>query len=173
MLPELHIRAATLGDAPGLAVLAAQVWLHTYATDGVSPEIAAYVLAELIPAKFAESIEKPSTQVLLAEQAGNLVGLAVVERDIPCPAEAGDSMVELKTLYVQAHFLGQGVGAALLRTAEAWGREQGQQRLWLTVNAQNRRAIGFYQHQGYTQVGTTYFELGTARHENHVLVGGG
>lgn len=55
--------------------------------------------------------------------------------------------------------------------AEAKAREQSASPLWLTVNAQNARAIAFYARQGYTQVGTTHFVLGQGRYENHVLIG--
>ena len=45
MRQSFHVRLGVAEDAGRLAVLVAQVWLHTYATDGISPEIAAYVLA--------------------------------------------------------------------------------------------------------------------------------
>ena len=77
----------------------------------------------------------------------------------------------LETLYVQAHFLRQGVGSLLLAAAEALARRRVNRRLWLTVNATNCRAIAFYDRKGYTKIGTAYFVLGTARYENHVLAG--
>ena len=79
--------------------------------------------------------------------------------------------MELQTLYVQEHFLGQGVGSLLLAAAEALARSRANSRLWLTVNATNRRAIAFYDRKGYAQVGTAYFVLGAERYENHVLAG--
>jgi hypothetical protein len=48
----MQIRAGRTGDVDRLAVLAAQVWLHTYATDGINDEIAQYVLSELRPEKY-------------------------------------------------------------------------------------------------------------------------
>jgi diamine N-acetyltransferase len=48
---------------------------------------------------------------------------------------------------------------------------QAQTALWFTINAPNANALAFYQHQGYTQVGTSYFALGDTQHENHVLLG--
>lgn len=77
----------------------------------------------------------------------------------------------MQTLYVQEHFIGQGIGRELLQSAEAQARNCSASPLWLTVNAKNARAIAFYDRQGYFRVGTTYFVLGQGRHENHVLVG--
>jgi len=170
MRPSLCIRSGRPEDADRLSVLATHVWLHTYATDGITADIAAYVLRELVPAKYLLLLKAPSCQVFVAESGESLAGLAVVSFETPCPA-GNYSSVELQTLYVQEHFLGRGVGKSLLQAAEAKARQRSNGTLWLTVNAKNARAIAFYARQGYTKVGTTYFVLGEARHENHVLIG--
>ena len=108
----------------------------------------------------------------MAEHGNSLVGFAVVKVVIPRPSGA-ESAAELQTLYVQAHLLGGGIGKSLLRAAETSARARSGEVLWLTVNAQNAGAIAFYQHLGYTKVGTTYFILGKGRYENHVLIGYG
>jgi diamine N-acetyltransferase len=167
---SLQLRAGRSGDAHRIAILAAQVWLHTYATTGISDEIARYVLSELSPEKHLQSLTDPATHFLVAECNENLVGFAVVQLGASCPA-GPSSTVELKTLYVQEHFIGRGVGKLLLQAAQAKAAEQSGSALWLTVNAQNARAVAFYARQGYTKVGSTYFVLGEGRHENHVLVG--
>lgn len=168
----IHLRAGEPGDATRLAVLASQVWLHTYAWNGVNEDIASYVLNQLTPEKYGARLQEPSTRVIVAENGDSLVGFAVVKAGEACPARQGLT-VELQTLYVQAHFLGQGLGRALLQAAQADARERCGQAPWLTVNAQNARAIAFYAGQDYTRIGTTWFELGEGRHENHVLVGPG
>jgi ribosomal protein S18 acetylase RimI-like enzyme len=170
MRPSLCIRIGRSEDANRLAVLAAQVWLHTYATSGITADIAEYVLRELTPEKYLAAVNDPTGQVFVAEIGESLVGLAVVKFGIPCP-EGNYSSTELQTLYVQEHFVGCGAGKSLLRAAEAEARQRSNGVLWLTVNAKNVRAIAFYAHQGYTKVGTTYFVLGEGRHENHVLIG--
>lgn len=170
MIPDLSIRPAKPQDASRLAVLATQVWLHTYATDGINSDIAGYVLGELTPEKYRRVLGDPSSAVLVAESGTSLVGLAVVKFDAECPA-GNFSSVELQTLYVQEHFIGRGAGKSLLMAAQALAWAQAHAVLWLTVNAQNARAIAFYAHLGYTKVGTTHFVLGEGRYENHVLVG--
>jgi ribosomal protein S18 acetylase RimI-like enzyme len=166
-----QIRAARPSDVDRLTVLAAQVWLHTYATDGINGEIAQYVLSELTVEKFLARLREPETSVLVAEHEDSLVGFSVVRFGASCPSSPR-STVELQTLYIQEHFIGHGIGRSLLQAAEAQARERSATPLWLTVNAQNARAIAFYARQGYNRVGTTYFVLGESRHENHVLIGG-
>lgn len=167
---NFQIRVGMQSDVDRLSVLAAQVWLHTYCTKGISSEIAQYVLSELTAERFCARLTDPESHILVAECDEYLVGFAVVRFGVSCPASAALE-VELQTLYVQEHFTGQGVGWALLVAAEAKAREQAIAPLWLRVNAQNARAIAFYARQGYSKVGTTYFALGQGRYENHVLVG--
>ncbi|HVH30161.1 MAG TPA: GNAT family N-acetyltransferase [bacterium] len=55
---------------------------------------------------------------------------------------------------------GQGVGRALLKTAEEWGRKEGFRRLTLTVFAANQRAKELYARQGWqAEVETHYKRL--------------
>ncbi len=173
MHPALRIRSGQAEDASLLAVLATQVWLHTYATGGINEDVARYVLSELTPGRYLALLEDPAIHVLVVENAegfAGLVGLAVVRYGAPCPTGAA-SDAELQTLYVQEHFIGQGVGKALIQAAEAQATERAGCALWLKVNAMNARAIAFYDRQGYSKVGTTYFALGEGRYENHVLIG--
>ena len=164
------IRHGETRDAENLAALAIQVWLHTYATEGISSVISRYVLSEFTPKKFEALLSEESSAVLLAEKDGNLTGYARVTARTKCPV-ATSSKVELSTLYVQAPFAGKGVGHSLLSQAEQWAKQSKSTALWLTVNSQNAHAISFYAKHGYTKLGITHFELGNEKHENLVLGG--
>jgi ribosomal protein S18 acetylase RimI-like enzyme len=170
MRHSLRIRRGQSQDASLLAVLAAQVWLHTYATEGITGDIANYALSEFTPSRFLSLMNEPACRLFVAEDGQSLVGLAVVKFGVSCPA-SNSSTTELHTLYVQEHFVGRGVGKSLLQAIEAEAREQSNAPLWLMVNAKNSRAIAFYRHQGYSKIGTAYFVLGEGRYENHVLIG--
>jgi diamine N-acetyltransferase len=164
------IRAGRVDDAACIAVLATQVWLHTYATKGISAEISHYTRNQLIPETYLSLLNDPLARLWVAELDGYLIGFMVVKFGVPCPVRSSAS-AELQTLYVQEHFVGQGVGRQLLWVAEEMARSQSDMPLWLTVNAENVRAVGFYEHHGYTQQGTSDFILGHQRHKNDVFIG--
>lgn len=165
------IRAGRVDDAACIAVLATQVWLHTYATQGISAAISHYTRTQLIPEKYLALLDDPLARLWVAELDGYLIGFAVVKFDVPCPVHA-PAFAELQTLYVQEHFVGQGVGRQLLWRAEDMARTQTGLPLWLTVNVHNARAIGFYGRHGYTARGTSDFVMGDQLHKNHVFIGG-
>lgn len=166
---DILIRAGRPADAPLLAALATQVFLHTYAPHGISEVIAGHVLAEFTPANFQAWLTSDTAAVVVAEKNAHLVGYARLAFDVVCPVP-GAGTVELATLYVQGRFTRCGVGAALLAQAQALALQRTQQPLWLTVNAQNLRAIAFYAAQGCSKIGGAQFVLGGESHPNHVLV---
>jgi diamine N-acetyltransferase len=166
----MRVRLGRHEDTKTLSALAIQVWLHTYATEGVSPVIARYVLSEFAPERFAALLTESSSGVFVAEQGKNVLGYAVVRASAACPISSV-SGAELATLYVQEPFLGKGVGALLLKHVEGWAAERMRAPIWLKTNSQNGRAIAFYAKHGYTKVGITFFEFGNEKHENVVLVG--
>jgi ribosomal protein S18 acetylase RimI-like enzyme len=166
---SLQIRPAIAADAPALAALSIQVWLGTYATEGVNELLARYVLDEFTPAAFVSLMNDSATALLVAETGGHLAGYARLHFGAPQELFPAAS-TELRTLYVQEPFTRSGVGSALLHEARATVHARtGNDALWLTVNVRNRRACAFYEKHGFTRKGTAWFALGDGRHENHVL----
>jgi ribosomal protein S18 acetylase RimI-like enzyme len=80
-----------------------------------------------------------------------------------------EAHVEIVTLYVQEHFLGRGMGSALLKHMYAHYRERGIPGVWLTVNHENTQAIGFYEQHRFERTGSTFLLLENERHENFIL----
>jgi ribosomal protein S18 acetylase RimI-like enzyme len=161
---SLVLRPATAADASNLAALAIQVWLHTYATTGIRQDISAYVLSEFTPAKFADLINNPQYQILIAEINHHLVAFAQI--DFAAEEQPALGSIELQMLYVQEMFTGQGLGHKLLAYCEEIIASRA---YWLSSNSNNHRAIAFYARQGFVQHGVTYFEFGGNQYENKVL----
>jgi GNAT superfamily N-acetyltransferase len=62
-----------------------------------------------------------------------------------------EPFVEIAGLIVDETARSAGVGAALLRTAESWAREQGHARMRVRSNVIRQRAHEFYKREGYTE----------------------
>lgn len=163
------IRLAQQSDAKNLAALAIQVWLHTYAVDGIRTVVSDYVFAEFTEEKFLQLIAAPDQCILVAEVNAYLVGYARLHFGA-ARSDVSHTSTELATLYVQEHFTRRQIGTALLAACAQQAQQQcGNPAFWLKVNHQNTRAITFYKKGGYTQHGTFFFEIGDERHENFVL----
>jgi ribosomal protein S18 acetylase RimI-like enzyme len=169
MPPDAGLRLGTPADAACLAALGSQVWLHTYARAGVRPTMARFVHEQLSADAFRHQLERPDVFALIAQIDGHLVGFAIGELGKRAPVGSPAS-THLDKLYVQEHFIGLGIGRALLERARAEAaRRAGRSALWLTVNSQNERARTFYARRGFTDIGFVNFDLYGEQHENRVL----
>jgi ribosomal protein S18 acetylase RimI-like enzyme len=167
--PPLRLRPAAPDDAVTVAALAVQVFLDTYATEGVRPDLAREAFVEYSAEAFAARLCEPARAFLLAEWGSGLVGFAevlLVALRAPAGALAG---AELVRLYVQPAFQGRSVGRDLLQAAELAAATRGLPALWLTAWEGNNRASRFYAANGYEDIGATTYEFQGNTYANRVF----
>jgi GNAT superfamily N-acetyltransferase len=104
--------------------------------------------AEELARRFARVLAAPGHHVAVAEQASRVVALLhVFERpalEKPCEAI-------VQALVVDEGLRGQGIGKALMQTAEVWAQARG----LCSVALHTRRAQGFYTPLGYSRASTS------------------
>ena len=169
MSNDIFVREADEADALCLHALATQVFLDTYASEGIREAIAREARQELSVAAFLEQLTASPVRVLLAERRGFLVAFASVTLGATHPLLPEGPAAELSRLYVQSPFIRRGIGALLLRRVEALARTAGASTLWLTAWVGNARALAFYASQGYEQLGSTDHEFENERFENRLF----
>lgn len=158
------IRNATQKDALNLAALSIQVWLHTYADEGIRDEISSFVLSNFTESVFKERIQNADYPILVAEENGHLVGYVMAH--LKSFLQGLSNGYEIDKLYVQEPFQGKGVGRRLLMAmAEKHGHP-----FWLSTWVHNKPAIGLYQHLGFVDAGYKNFEMEGELHQNRVFV---
>jgi GNAT superfamily N-acetyltransferase len=165
----ITFRPARPDDALCLGVLSTQVFLHTYTRHGIRPALAREVLAHHSVARYEELLADPGKSILVAECAGHLVALSLVDnvaRQEERPDVAG---AKLEHLYVQEPFTGRGVGRDLLRHAEKAAAARGADTLWLTAWEGNARALEFYPRRGYEDLGMTVYTIEGEDFPNHLF----
>jgi GNAT superfamily N-acetyltransferase len=165
----LHIRRATVADAPLIASLGAETFVKSFGAQN-TPENLAKHLAKA----FGEEIQKreltdPAITYLIAEQNGRTAGYAQVrEGDAPA-CITGPAPVEVRRFYVLHDFHGTGIAQALMDACASEAQRRGGRTLWLGVWDQNPRAIRFYTKWGYEDVGGQTFLLGDDPQQDRVL----
>ena len=162
------IRKAQERDASALAAISIEVWLNTYLREGVSAHFADYVLSEFTAQNFRDAIGDPSKAIWVSENGTGIDGFVTVCSSATPPL-ADCSPLEIATLYVRPRHQSGGKGAALLQRGLEHCLGIGGENVWLTVNARNGRAIGFYLRQGFNKIGTAHFRIGDQAYENDVM----
>src|SRR3954454_21929635 len=168
---EIAYRMAVQEDALCLSVLATQVFLDTYAIQGIRPAIAREARQYLSEEAFAALLADPRCGILVAELADHLVGFAQLTHDQPHAFLPPDTRAaELNRLYVQRPFLGKGIGKELLARAESLAAAEGAEALWLFAWTGNAHALRFYEAQGYQDVGGSVYIFEGDTYETRVLL---
>ncbi|MEH6532839.1 MAG: N-acetyltransferase [Photobacterium frigidiphilum] len=157
------IRKAMLSDCLDLAALSLQVWLHTYATQGVRAQISRFALSTFTEHHFQQLLANSTNEVWLYENDEHLVGYVVV--DLLSHFNDATHGYEVTTLYISEHFQGQGIGRQLLEHITA----QHGLPFWLSTWVNNQKAIEFYRYLGYQIIGELNFDLDGELHKNHVF----
>lgn len=166
---ELSLRLAIPADARSLGVLGTQVFLDTYAPQGIRPLIADEVIEHFSTDAIERLLAQPATTFVVAESAGHLIGFAQLTRGAKPPHSEAVDAVELARLYVLERFTSRGVGKRLLHESERWAASNHAAMLWLTAWIGNARALAFYAAQGYTEAGKTVYDFQGELYENRVF----
>jgi diamine N-acetyltransferase len=164
------VRAAAPADAAALAELAARTFRETFGADNRPEDLALHIAhAYGMPQQRRELVD-PSIATLIVEADGEMAGYAQL-RFGPAPTcVIGNGPVELWRFYIAQAWHGRGAAQALMRRVESEAVERGGRTLWLGVWERNARAKAFYRKNGFTDVGSHVFMLGTDAQTDRILV---
>jgi diamine N-acetyltransferase len=166
---ELKYRFAFASDAVTISALAIQVFLDTYATEGIRADLALEAHSQYSVDAFAQRLDEPQRRLILAEKGDALLGFAeVLLTSVASPAQ-GFEGAELVRLYVQPAAQRIGVGRALLARAEQLVRAENMACVWLTAWEGNINARAFYARVGYADVGATTYSFQGQTYLNRVV----
>jgi len=166
----VKIRNAELSDIENLTVLKLQVWIATYATEGIRKEFADYVLSEFTIEKTQNTILDTNLITLIAESDNHLIGCIEIKfNSIDAIPQVKDHP-EISVLYVLERFFRVGVGTKLLKEALSIIKKMNFHSAWLSVYYKNERAISFYRKNNFDIIGATFFKMQKNQYENKVMV---
>jgi ribosomal protein S18 acetylase RimI-like enzyme len=166
----IEIREARLSDLNNLAILKQQVWISTYATDGLIDVYSKYVLSEYSVENVQRAIEDKSKLTLLAVKNNCILGCVEILLTPQCPITRVDPCIEISTFYILEKFQRIGIGKRLLGECIDKIKRMNHNKVWLTVYYKNQNAIDFYLKQNFKQIGETDFILGKDKHKNYIMI---
>lgn len=149
---NILIRKAVTDDATDIQRVARASWHEVY--DSV---LGADVVDEKVdswynPERLAEDDIEPSDRLLFVAVADeNIVGFGET-----IPDKTDDELAHLYRIYVVPDYWGRGIGSSLLNHVESVLKEQGFDRVQLSVIAENDVGVTFYESTGFHRTATTY-----------------
>ncbi len=165
----INFRPATIADALSISVLAMQVFLDTYATDGMRADLAREALGIYDTNVLSKTIASVPTSFIVADRNTHLVGFTELAHTADAPLSILANGLECKKLYVQRHFKRMGIGQELLHNAEQIATASSASCVWLTAYIANATAIRFYEAMGYKDIGRTDYCFEGVAYENIIF----
>jgi len=165
---DVIYRKAQIQDVLRISVLFKQVYIQTYATDGITHEFANFITKKFSRENIEQTIAAGPDSLIVALYKDNPVGIAEVVYESTC--RIGNMVApELSKLYVLDRFCGKGIGHGLLLEAEKAVIAKNHHQLWLEVWINNPNAIAFYERQKYACIGNASFPMEFNTYENKVM----
>lgn len=171
----VQISVAGIAHTRELCAVAARTFPLACPPSSTPQNIAAFIAANLSPARFAGYLADPERVVLIARDDGRIVGYAMMIRGIIDDRDVQRAVsvrptVELSKMYVLPESHGAGVAAALMENALQHANEVAAKSVWLGVNQENQRARHFYIKHGFAVNGTRTFRVGAHSENDYVMV---
>jgi ribosomal protein S18 acetylase RimI-like enzyme len=160
-MPNATIRPAGPSDALKLAALSIQVWLDTYAVQGLRQEYAEYALSTFTETYFISLLQQEEISIYIATHQGAIQGYIQANRHSRYHQQ--DLGFEVERLYVLGRFQGCGIGRRLLsHMVDKLG-----ERYWLYTWVENE-SNRFYEKLGLALIGKHRFQFHQWEIENNV-----
>jgi diamine N-acetyltransferase len=156
----LAIRRATPSDIPALGLIGPVAYAEAYGDWWETPAAYYAYLEGFSTTAFERFFALPEARVWVAEMAGAPVGFLTMRLDTPDPISGEAGGAELPKIYMLTMARGQGVGRALLNTAEAEAQAAGARYLWLDSMARAEWAWRRYQQWGFLRIGEVTLDIG-------------
>ena len=151
---SLTVRKAEREDSDRIAKLAMNLVEQHVAYDPV--RFARIATIDGMAGFYGSQMDSDQATVLVAEDAGTLVGFAYVGYEERSYEDLLVRAAWLHDIYVMEDWRASGVGSALINTAREFAKRVGASKLMLSVASKNIAARGFFEQAGFK---TTMHEM--------------
>ena len=160
----MDLHPLTVETIPAAAEVARRIWPRSYA-EVLSPEQIDYQLSQRTSEAFFRSyLGDPDRGYDLAVSGDRVIGYCSYHL-------ASVDELRLDQIYVDPDLHGQGFGQQLLDHVRGIATRRSVQRISLTVNRGNVKAITFYRHRGFSVVDDVVMDIGGGFvMDDHIMV---
>ena len=159
MMLDIEIRIADKKDAELIATVSRETFYDTYAAENTEANMAKFLEEQFSKTMLIEEVGAIGNSFFLAYIDGVLAGYLKLKEAIH-PQIVGSTAIEISRIYVFKPFIGKAVGKALMQTAVNFARSHQKDWIWLIAWKENKRALAFYQKNGFEIFAESIFVLG-------------
>jgi ribosomal protein S18 acetylase RimI-like enzyme len=167
-MSNIKIVSAGIKEAELIAIISRETFYDTYAAENTAANMAKFLTQQFSKAMLMEEVGAPGNHFFLAYKEGEVAGYLKL-KEATHSQIIGAQAIEISRIYVCKPFIGKSVGKALLVTAIAFAKEHAKDCIWLIAWKENKRALEFYQKNGFEIFAESTFVLGDDLQSDWVL----
>lgn len=162
------VKIADINDAAVLAKLGAQTFYDTFRPYNSEEDMVAYITKAYNEEVIAQNLQHKHIHYAIAFENNEPVGYIKLLHKTHHPNLTGNC-IELEKIYVLQSALGSGAGNMLMAYAVMYSRQHEYDVLFLGVWEENKRAVRFYEKNGFTVFAHRSFTLGSRVCDDYMM----
>ncbi len=157
---KISIQKITINEVEMLQAISRLTFYETFAALNTEENMSRYLENDLSLERLSEELRNPNSEFYFASLENEVIGFLKINCEFAQTEQKTANSIEIERIYVLKEFLGKNIGQLLLEYAFQIGREKGNENVWLGVWEENKRAIRFYQKNGFVEFDKHIFILG-------------
>lgn len=164
----LTIKAASLADASILATLGATTFYDTFRPYNSEEDMQTYIAKAYDEQTIHQNLQNPNIHYVLVYENKQAIGYLKLLLKVGHEKLSGQC-IELEKIYVLQSHLGSGAGKVLMDYAINFCKGHQYDHLFLGVWEENKRAVRFYEKNGFVVFATRSFTLGSTVCDDFIM----
>lgn len=159
-MEQIEIRKVTPNEAAQLQQIGRQTFWETFAAQNTEANMQKYLQEQFSIQQLSAELNNPNSGFYFALLDDQIIGYLKINVGPSQTELQYDKALEIERIYVLKTFHGKKIGQLLYEKAVQLAREQNADYVWLGVWEENKRAISFYQKNGFVAFDKHIFKLG-------------
>jgi ribosomal protein S18 acetylase RimI-like enzyme len=155
----IEIKTPDIKDAKLISQLAIQTFWESHGASAADKDIEEYISKCLPEELFAKELADPKNIFRVAYFNAVAVGFSKIICNYPNKKIEAANVCKLEKIYVLKDFYYTKAGQILFDTGVEIAKARKQNGIWLYVWTENKRALHFYEKQGFKIIADTFFKI--------------
>jgi len=156
----MQIRKLNITDLENLQKISIATFRETFEEVNTEEDMQKYLDENLSEEKLKFELEKPNSEFYFAENDNQILGYLKLNFGNAQTENQGNEALEIERIYVLKEFFPLKIGQVLFDKSLKIAKEKKLKFIWLGVWEENKRAIRFYEKNGFEVFGKHDFVLG-------------
>ena len=166
---KLTIRRVKIEELGKLLEISRDTFMATYQAHNSAENMQHYLTKHFNKGRLEKELTNSKIHFYFAEWNEEIIGYARINQGDAQTELRFQNSLEIERIYILASYQGQGFGRSLLNKIIEVAKETTLTKIWLAVWDQNKKAISFYERNGFYKAGMIKFMLGNDPQNDHIM----